>query len=133
MNKPTSRQPPSAKPAPKSGNGSNEVISASWSGPLPPPSTLADFEHIIPGSAERILGMAEREQAHRIGFDKAEQSAAIREYGIGQWLGWITVMACIAGAGYTAYIQAHALVSVAFLGVPVAAVAKQFLTRRRTR
>lgn len=40
-------------------------FSASYSGPLPPPSFLNQFEQIVPGSAERIIQYSEREQAHR--------------------------------------------------------------------
>ena len=77
--------------------------------------------------------MAEREQQHRIAFETKEQGAAIREYGIGQWLGWITVMCCIGGAVYTAHIGAHFSVSLGLVSVPIAAVIKQFLMRRRVR
>jgi uncharacterized membrane protein len=31
-----------------------------WNGPLPPPAILDQFEQVIPGSAERILQMAEK-------------------------------------------------------------------------
>ncbi|MDD3468421.1 MAG: DUF2335 domain-containing protein [Thermoguttaceae bacterium] len=34
-------------------------------GPLPPASELGVYEQILPGAAERILAMAEREQSHR--------------------------------------------------------------------
>lgn len=35
------------------------------SGPLPAPSILEQYEHIIPGAAERILKMAEEQSLHR--------------------------------------------------------------------
>ncbi len=35
------------------------------SGPLPDPQTLEQYNQILPGAADRIIGMAEREQAHR--------------------------------------------------------------------
>lgn len=38
---------------------------SAFHGPLPPPETLEKYQRILPGSAERILQMAEREQAHR--------------------------------------------------------------------
>jgi uncharacterized membrane protein len=34
-------------------------------GPLPDPETLGGYEHILPGAAERVMQMAEREQRHR--------------------------------------------------------------------
>ncbi len=40
-------------------------ISTRWSGPLPPPEIVEQYETALPGSGERILRMAEEEQAHR--------------------------------------------------------------------
>ena len=41
-----------------------EVIE-SHRGWLPPPGMLAEYERVLPGLAERIVAMPEREQAHR--------------------------------------------------------------------
>lgn len=35
-----------------------------FSGPIPPPTLLEDYERALPGSADRIISMAEREQNH---------------------------------------------------------------------
>lgn len=37
----------------------------SFRGPLPPPSTLAQYEETLPGSAERLMTMAEVQAEHR--------------------------------------------------------------------
>ena len=42
------------------------VESSASSRPLPPPSMYRAYDEVLPGSAERILRMAEREQDHRI-------------------------------------------------------------------
>lgn len=42
-----------------------QLIASSYRGPIPPPELLGDYEQISPGSAERILKMAERDLAHR--------------------------------------------------------------------
>ena len=36
-----------------------------FQGPLPPPETLAQYEAILPGSAERLMVMAENQAEHR--------------------------------------------------------------------
>ena len=41
-----------------------------YSGPIPPPKMFHDYEQVLPGSADRILSMAEHEQKHRIGYEK---------------------------------------------------------------
>lgn len=40
-------------------------LEARYSGPIPPPSALAKYEEIMPGSADRILRMAETQAQHR--------------------------------------------------------------------
>lgn len=40
-------------------------VRTQWSGPIPAPESLAKYEQIVAGSAERILVMAEEEQKHR--------------------------------------------------------------------
>ena len=47
-----------------------KIESASWLGPLPPPGALRLFEDVVPGSAERILAMAERQADHRIQMER---------------------------------------------------------------
>lgn len=39
--------------------------SASFSGPIPPPAILHQYDAVIPGAAERILKMAEEQSKHR--------------------------------------------------------------------
>jgi Predicted membrane protein (DUF2335) len=65
------------------------IVSAHWSGPLPPPADLERIDQIIPGGADRLLCMAEREQTHRI--EDARR---------GQYLGW----SLAAGAVITATV-----------------------------
>ena len=45
------------------------------SGPLPPPEMLAQYEEILPGAAERILSMAERQAEHRQKMERDESEA----------------------------------------------------------
>jgi len=40
-------------------------MSASFSGPLPPPGLLEKYNQVIPNGADRIMVMAERQSAHR--------------------------------------------------------------------
>ncbi len=39
-------------------------IEAVWNGPLPPPNVLRGYEEVVPGAANRIMEMTEKEQAH---------------------------------------------------------------------
>ncbi len=45
------------------------------SGPLPPPEMLAQYEEILPGAAERLFKMVERQEEHRQALERAESEA----------------------------------------------------------
>lgn len=51
----------------------------SYSGPLPPADQIRAYEEALPGSADRILAMAERQQEHRLALEKVTvNEAALR-------------------------------------------------------
>jgi uncharacterized membrane protein len=51
--------------------GSVGIMTAStFQGPLPSPEALRGFEDVLPGAAERIIAMAEKEQEARLKTDK---------------------------------------------------------------
>ena len=56
---------------PQNKQQSNQIIagvqSISW-GPIPPPETMQKYDQILPGAAERIIAMAEKEQTYRHGI-----------------------------------------------------------------
>ena len=45
------------------------------SGPLPPPEVLAQYEVALPGAAERLFKMVERQEEHRQALERAESEA----------------------------------------------------------
>ena len=47
-----------------------EHIEHHFKGPLPPPEVLGNYEKILPGAAERILSMAEKQSNHRQSMEK---------------------------------------------------------------
>lgn len=51
----------------KDDNQGSLAVEASYSfmGPIPPPGILAGYNDVIPNGADRIIKMAEKEQAHR--------------------------------------------------------------------
>lgn len=48
------------------------------SGPLPSPETLARYDQLLPGTAQRIIAMAEREQAHAISQQQIALQSDVR-------------------------------------------------------
>jgi uncharacterized membrane protein len=69
-----------------------------YSGPLPHPGHLEQFERVLPGSAERILSLAEKEQAHRHKWEQRELRSSVLTERIGLIGGIIVAVGLIAGA-----------------------------------
>lgn len=64
------------------GQHPKQIVQASYSGPLPTSSELENYERIVPGSAERIIRMAESYAEHQqsienkiIDYTRAESSS----------------------------------------------------------
>jgi uncharacterized membrane protein len=78
------------------------ITATSFSGPLPIPTQLKEYDIVLPGAAERILSMAEKQLEHRISMEKKTlevQTYSIKESlkqsKIGQYLGFIASMGLI--------------------------------------
>lgn len=59
---------------------SRQLIAAAFhfSGPLPPPEILNGYEQVLPGSADRIIRMAEGQASHRQAIERGEQQSERR-------------------------------------------------------
>lgn len=76
----------------------------SHSGWLPTPSFMREYEQVLPGLAERIVAMPEREQGFR---HSATQDLIQRDYGLrktGQWLGILALVLILAFCAFLAAI-----------------------------
>jgi uncharacterized membrane protein len=76
----------------------HEVVEASFHGPLPPPSILRGYDEIVPGAAERIITMAEKEQAHRHFWEQRALSGERWYSLVGMLAGWTVAIALAVGA-----------------------------------
>lgn len=80
------------------------------SGPLPPPEDFEHYNRVLPGGAERIMQLTEREQAHR---HKQEARLITNEY-VSRFLGQVGALLALA--------MLVALVAFcAYIGQPIAA------------
>lgn len=64
------------------------VMESRFSGPLPPPEFLAGYKEVLPDAPERILKMAEMEQAHRHDIERSMASTHAKQNGLGQIFGF---------------------------------------------
>jgi hypothetical protein len=99
---------------------SPSIISAHWSGPLPPPVELEKIDQIIPGGADRLLSMAEKEQTHRIEDAKR-----------GQYLGWSLSAGAVIAAAMVSLCRGPWQLSVALVGIPVLGAVQALIQGRK--
>ena len=74
--------------------------SASYTGPLPPPGMLVQYNEAVPGAAERILAMAERQSAHHVAMETIVVAASAQSQTRGSWFAFIISMTAIGGGIY---------------------------------
>ena len=77
-----------------------QAVERSFSGPLPPPEALARYDAVVAGSAERIIRMAENQNAHRLALEKTVVTANVAAQKNGVMFGFIIAMTAILGGIY---------------------------------
>jgi uncharacterized membrane protein len=101
-----------------------------WQGQIPPPEAMAQFEQILPGSFDRILKMAEKQQEGQIQNINQAQRLAGNDVQRGHYLGFALSALAIVSASW--FVHEHAQVIAGLcLGVPVLAVAKALIDSAR--
>ena len=109
---------------------------AHFSGPIPPPGLLRDYDAISPGLADRLVSMAEGEARHRRELESRIVEAQIRDNKIrldetrrGQLFAFVIVIAAIIGATIAAY-SGHEVSAGILGGVPITGVVTTFILGR---
>lgn len=115
-----------------------------FEGPLPHPELLKQYEEVVPGCAERIVKMAETEQASRLELSKSdsrqkeklidiaknESEASTQSFKRGQLIGLGITVLCVILAFCCAKMGMSGWIVAAFLGVPTASFISSFMYRR---
>ena len=104
------------------------AVMQSHSGPLPDPTTLQAYDRIVPGSAAKILVMAETEQRHRHRLESMEHLYPF----IGMGLGFIALLMCIAGGIHLATLG-NTTIALALLAAPLIGSIGWFVKGRLTK
>ncbi len=74
-----------------------------YSGPIPPPQMMAEYEKALPGAADRIIKMAEKQEEHRHYLEKKTVDSESRDSLLGI-LSAVFISIVILGAGTTIII-----------------------------
>lgn len=106
-----------------------QVQQEHYSGPLPQPEALAKYDQIVPGAAERILRMAEKEMEHRHDVDVSATKHAVRVTYLGIIFAFIAVL-ILSGAVIFALHKGYDTVAGAIAVGAIAAVAGVFITAK---
>src|SRR5882724_10991866 len=105
-------------------------ISVQYAGPLPPAGQYHQYERTLPGSANRILAMAEKEQAHRHQLEPVLQNDQRRIAFRGQWVA--AVLSVLFGVG-SVYLgmNGHDIPAGILGGTTAVSIVSIFVLRRR--
>lgn len=122
------------------------TTSREFSGPIPPPELLHRYDEVVPGAANRILEMAEREAAHRQQVELAVAQANIATQAevvsinrrkvenqfssdrLGQLLGGAISFTALIGAIYLA-VNGHSGAAAVVGALPLASVVRALTLR----
>lgn len=80
-----------------------------WSGPLPPPETIREYQQMIPDAPERVFRQYEKEATHRRTVEKRAQ--------------WITAAATLGTLGLAFASRVNSLIANIVAGVAIVAIA----------
>lgn len=75
-----------------------QAVSQHFSGPVPPPHILGEYDQIQKGLAERIVVMAEKEQAHRHEIEEKALQASIGAEKRGQKYAYVLSLLILLGS-----------------------------------
>lgn len=101
-----------------------EVTAAMWKAPIPPPSVLAEYEDVVPGSAAQIMNVFTSEAGHRRRMERWQFGMQ----GAGLACG-VFVVLCMLGVAAFALVMHETAVAAAVPAV-LAAVAGVFVFKQ---
>lgn len=111
---------------------SQRQVTESFSGPLPPPQVLRQYNEIVPGLAGRIVAQAERQTEHRIQMESKVVQSDISKSWAGLVCGFVLSLCCIVG-GIICVLQGHDWAGAAIITTSLAGLAGTFIYGTATR
>ncbi|PRD42089.1 hypothetical protein C5748_18210 [Phyllobacterium phragmitis] len=77
-----------------------------WSGPLPPPQILEEFNNVVPNGAERIMAAWERETDHRHKMERRELTLVSTDAILGKICAFLFVLGALSACAFAASVGA---------------------------
>jgi uncharacterized membrane protein len=107
-----------------------QELSVSYQGPLPTAREFAGYEQVLPGAADRILAITEKEAEHRRENQDKLVNASIKYSGRGQFFALIISLLSIIGVGLSIYFSAP-IASIPPTIIAITGLASIFINRSR--
>jgi uncharacterized membrane protein len=95
MKKPPARRPTPIAEQEREVEEQRRVSVAEWSGPLPPPAILNQFNNVVENGAERIFAAWERETAHRHKLESRDLFSTTFDVIMGKVFAFLFVLAAL--------------------------------------
>ncbi|MBI1901554.1 MAG: DUF2335 domain-containing protein [Planctomycetia bacterium] len=107
-----------------------------FSGPIPHPALLREYDAIDPGRARKILDLFEEQSRHRMALEKTVVASDVVRSWAGLVCGFVISLAALAVAGWLVYLG-HATSGAVLAGFDLASLVGTFVygtySRRRER
>ncbi len=107
-----------------------QAIYRQFSGPIPPPQILSGYDQVQAGFAERIVAMAEKEQAHRHGLEIQALTSSISIQKRGQIFALLLSLLILSISGFLIY-DGKELGGSVLAGATLTTLAYIFITGRK--
>jgi len=112
MAKKSKNRVPAKKTQTSTEQQSQRITTAQFSGPLPPPNLLHDYNQVVSGAADRILTMAEKNSEHQRFMEKTSLLESVKEVRRGQVCAVFVVIASFITCAITALNGAETTASI---------------------
>lgn len=107
------------------------VHGVAYSGPVPPPAVMEQMEKILPGAADRIFKMAEKDQDAQISIIQTRDRRVHLENMTALWMAFVVSLVFV-GCGTFLVSHGHIKTGASLLGVTLLGVVGSFLYRWKT-
>lgn len=126
------QQPPIVPPEPPPGlpevvaSGMAAQLTRSYSGPIPPPEMLREFNAVDPGRAAKLMQLAEDQTRHRMALEKSVIRSDIYKSWAGLASAFLITMTSL-GLGTYLIVNGHSIEGSVFGGASIAGVVAAFI------
>ena len=103
-----------------------------FSGPLPSPENLLNYDRIIPGTANRIIEMAEKNQEQRLYVDRIMAESDVKKSLRGQIFGFAVAVIAFTVATICAFLNQKEI-GIASIGFSLVSIVSTFVLGRKSK